>query len=155
MTPREILKREHEIILHKLQEFEDIINELPCEPDLLLLREVYGKIMHAEEHHEKEEYLLVRLLNEKGHDVPAKLFMHEHEDMRKAKEVLREIINEGDIERIKSLLLFEGTFLIRKLREHIKKEDEIFFPWLMDTIFRDELPEIKQKFDEIGYLYDD
>ncbi|MBU0957566.1 MAG: hemerythrin domain-containing protein [Nanoarchaeota archaeon] len=151
MQPNEALAKEHEFMLGKLNEFEAIINQLPKEPDLNRLKEVFRVIWDAEIHHEKEEKVFFKLLENDGKNLSVNIMKKEHRDMKKAKEVLKEVIDDGEIETIKSLLLFEGKFLIHKMRDHIMKEDEILYPAAMDLIQSEDWFKIREQFDKIGY----
>ncbi len=150
--PHRLLQKEHEAILSKLKDFEIIIDALPENPKVIELKKIFSFIDLAETHHRKEEEILFKSLEEKGHEIPTQLFRMDHDDIRKAKEVLKEVIEEENIELIKALLLFEGKFLIQKMREHIRREDEIIYPLAKQIIEEDEWGRIKKKFDEIGYI---
>jgi len=151
MNPNEALAKEHEFMLGKLNELEAIINQLPKDPDLDRLKEVFNVIWDAEAHHKKEEQVFFKLLENDGKNLSVQIIKKEHMDMQKAKEVLKEVIDNGDIEIIKSMLLFEGKFLIQKMRDHIMKEDEILYPAALDLIQSEDWFKIKEKFDCIGY----
>ncbi len=151
--PHRLLKKEHEMILGRLNEFEAVINQLPENFDLKRLKEIFNLIYNAEAHQRKEE-VLFKIFNEKGYEALVMMVEAEHAEMNKAKEVLKEVIDDGNIELIKSLLLFEGKYLIRKIREHMKKEDQILYPLAQQIIGEDELREIKERFDKIGYCFD-
>jgi len=151
MNPNEALAKEHEFMLGKLNEFEAIINQLPKNPDLNRLKEVFKDIWDAEAHHKKEEQVFFKLLEDDGKNLSVKIMKKEHRDMKKAKEVLKEVIDDGNMEIIKSLLLFEGKFLIHKMRDHIMKEDEILYPAVLDLIQSEDWFKIREQFDSIGY----
>lgn len=150
--PHRLLAKEHEAILSNLDEFEKIIDSLPEEPEIFNLKKIFKFIDLAESHNRKEEEILFKTLEEKGHEIPAQLFTMDHDDIRKAKEVLQEVIDEGNIELIKALLVFEGKFLIQKMREHIHREDEVLYPLAKEIIEEEEWNKIKKQFDEIGYI---
>lgn len=150
--PHRLLQKEHEAILSKLNDFERIIDDLPKNPEIVELKKIFLFIDLAEDHHRKEEEILFKSLEEKGHEIPAQLFVMDHDDIRKAKEVLKEVIEEENIELIKALLLFEGKYLIQKMRDHIKREDEIIYPLAKQIIDESEWERIRKRFDEIGYI---
>jgi uncharacterized protein len=150
--PHRLLQKEHELILSRLQDFENIIDELPKEPNLDEIKKIFEFIDFAEDHHKKEEEILFKVLKEKGHDIPIQIFNLDHEEIRKAKEVLEEVIKDENVDLLKALLLFEGKYLIQKMREHMKREDTILYPLAKQIIEEEEWNKIKDQFDEIGYI---
>jgi hypothetical protein len=65
--PHRLLKKEHEMILGRLNEFEAVINQLPENFDLKRLKEIFNLIYNAEAHQRKEE-VLFKIFNEKGYE---------------------------------------------------------------------------------------
>ncbi len=91
-------------------------------------------------HHAKEEDILFKYF-----DDTAEIFQVIYEDHKQARKHVKEMfaaIDIGDQASIAEHLMAYGTLLA----EHIKKEDEILFPWLDSKLSGSQIGEIADKF---------
>jgi hypothetical protein len=159
--PIQILKSEHDVILKKLEELNEIINKAnvvksydQIKGELIKLSDVAHHLLEAESHHKREEDVLFPELEERGVTGPPMVMRAEHEDLRARKRALKELVDTysrisyGDFV---SKLNESGGYLVQNLNDHIYKENNILYPTALDIVDRGKWSEIKKKFDEIGY----
>lgn len=153
--PIGILMAEHEVILGKLDELENIVKQAEIgEGELERLRDVAHHLLDAESHHKREEEVLFPELEARGVTGPPMIMRTEHEELRAKKHELHELIGayaELRPEEFKAKLTDVGSFLVGHLRDHIFKEDRILYPTAMAVIEDGRWSEIKARFDRIGY----
>lgn len=97
-------------------------------------------------HHGKEEGILFRYF-----DDSEKIFQVIYEDHRIARNHVKEMltaINNKDVLALSEHLTAYGLLLT----EHIKKEDEILFPWLDRKLTAGQIAELAEKFDAVDRL---
>ena len=92
-------------------------------------------------HHEKEERILFKYF-----DDTTEIFQVIYEDHRQARNHVKEMLAAIDTND-QSLLAHHLTGYGNLLVEHIKKEDEILFPWLDRKLTADQVEELTYKFD--------
>ncbi len=92
-------------------------------------------------HHEKEEGILFKYF-----DDTTEIFQVIYEDHRQARNHVKEMLTAIETED-KSSLAHHFTGYSSLLAEHIKKEDEILFPWLDRKLTADQAQELTYKFD--------
>lgn len=146
MTPTEILKHEHKIILLVLNAAEEAVSSM----------KVAGKIKVSEVekmldffknyadrcHHAKEEKLLFVKMQEKGMPKergPIAVMVKEHEFGREKLRAVAAALSragQGDMSA-KDKIIEDLTGYINMLRDHIAKEDNILYP-MGDKIFTEE-----------------
>jgi hemerythrin-like domain-containing protein len=93
-------------------------------------------------HHAKEEDILFKYF-----DDTAEIFQVIYEDHKQARDHVKEMlaaIEKSDESSLAHHLTAYGTLLA----EHIKKEDEILFPWLDRKLSNNQVKELAEKFDQ-------
>lgn len=159
--PLQILIDEHEVILQKLDELSDVLKKVEdagsydqIEEELERLDDIAHHLLEAESHHEREEEALFPELEGRGVTGPPAVMRMEHEDLRKRKKELKELVDgcgKIDYGRLASKLKEIGGYLVRVLNDHIYKENNILYPTALNVVEGGKWSEIKKKFDEIGY----
>lgn len=94
-------------------------------------------------HHAKEEDILFEYA-EKNLDI-IKVILQDHETARGHVEAISEAMTGNDGEAVVRHLSAYGDLL----REHIKKEDEILYPWIDRNLSTRQVGELFAKFDEV------
>jgi len=92
-------------------------------------------------HHTKEEGILFTYF-----DDTADIFQVIYEDHRQAREHVKAMLSALDT-KDRSSMAYHLTAYGKLLAEHIKKEDEILFPWLDRKLSTDQVKELTYKFD--------
>lgn len=159
--PISILQEEHKAISGYLDKLEEIAKKLNTDTNLRLsqdqlteLRTVSQMLLEAESHHKREEDALFPRLEQQGINGPPSIMRLEHNELRKRKKALKELIERADrLEATNfSQELNELTgYIVPTLRSHIFKEDNILYPTALQAIRGDEWSSIRRQFDEIGY----
>lgn len=94
-------------------------------------------------HHAKEEEILFTYFDEELDII--KVMYDDHERARGHVRALYEALEKTDKEGVAANLLAYGEIL----REHIKKEDEILFPWMDRNLTTRQVGELFEKFQEV------
>lgn len=159
--PIQILKSEHDVILKKLEELNEVINKANGAKDykqisgeFIKLSDVAHHLLEAESHHKREEDVLFPELEERGVTGPPMVMRAEHEDLRARKKALKELVDtysKISYRDFVSKLNEIGGYLVQNLNDHINKENNILYPTALGAIDGGKWSEIKKKFDEIGY----
>ncbi|MEM3421794.1 MAG: DUF438 domain-containing protein [Candidatus Hadarchaeum sp.] len=161
LHPIQILKDEHEVILQKLNELNQVIerandaknyNEL--NDGLEKLRDIAHHLVEAESHHKREEDVLFPELERRGVTGPPMVMRMEHTELRTRKHALKELAENWkaiDYKNFISRLNEAGGYIIQNLNDHIFKENNILYPTALQVIDETAWGKIKNKFDEIGY----
>ena len=138
----EKLKEEHEQIERELLELETIMEaEKLNHPNLI---HTYKKLHDFWNEHELKEEKIFQILKHESIVVPVKMMLFEHEELRSHKKTLLEAINSGDEEKIKKVLEKQGSLIIRKIREHMNKEDEILYRITLENFTHEEIIETEK-----------
>ena len=69
--------------------------------------------------------------------------MFEHKQLRKHKEFIKKAIDSGSEINVKKVLQDNGAIIIDKLRQHIRKEDEILYRIALEEMNPDEIREME------------
>lgn len=159
--PIALLKEEHKAILGYLDNLERISKNLNpntnsrlSQNDLTELGTISLTLLEAESHHRREEEALFPRLEQRGISGPPSIMRLEHNELRKRKRALKELVeaqdrlNEADFS--KQLVELTG-FIVPTLRSHIFKEDNILYPAALQAIPQTEWLTIANEFDRIGY----
>ncbi|MFW2368663.1 MAG: hemerythrin domain-containing protein [Desulforhopalus sp.] len=143
-APMQLLVNEHVVIKRWLALIPSVIENIDLATDegiqivedgIDLIRSYADRL-----HHGKEEDILFTYF-----DVSEKIFQVICEDHRNARNHVRNMVGALEVKDVSSLaehLTAYGTLLA----EHIKKEDEILFPWLDSKLTSDQLVELGDKF---------
>lgn len=159
--PIAILKEEHEIILKNLDNLERILEKVrssknfgEIEEELAQLEAIAHVLLDAESHHEREEKALFPPLEKHGITGPPSIMRMEHTDLRKRKKTLGKLV-EGcgkmSYGEFADKLHEVGSYILRVLRDHIFKENNILYPTALKSLKESEWNEIKTEFDDTGY----
>ena len=125
MNPIKILKKEHEDIERELLELEEITqSETINYPNLI---HVFRKLHEIWNLHEQKEEKIFNALEKEKIKIPVEKMLFEHKELSKHKKEMLNAINSGSEFKIKQALYSNGKFIIKKLREHIKDEEDILF----------------------------
>ena len=144
--PMQVLVDEHKLIKRWLALIPGLVKNLDLaspeecrvvEDGIDLIRSYADRL-----HHGKEEDILFGYF-----DNTADIFQVLYEDHRRARalvqEMLRALAAKNSEEVAASLLEYAAL-----LQEHIKKEDEVLFPWLDSLLTEEELAELAARFDQ-------
>lgn len=159
--PIVILEEEHEIILKNLDDLEGVLERVKNSQkfdeigeELKRLESIAHALLDAESHHEREEKALFPRLEKHGITGPPSIMRMEHIDLRKRKRAIGELVeNRGNLGygEFADKLQEVGNYILKVLREHIFKENNILYPAALESLNDDEWNEIKTEFDDIGY----
>ncbi|MBI2867267.1 MAG: hemerythrin domain-containing protein [Chloroflexi bacterium] len=157
LHPLMILREEHQRILEFLQHLLTATAKVKASPDpkgdtqlMGELEHVIHHILEAENHHQREEQVLFPALIAKGIEGPPTVMRIEHEELRRHKQALRQIIdspNGLDVAKLEE----HASLLADMLSKHIFKENNILFPMASQAIPDEEWGEIRKGFDRVGY----
>jgi hemerythrin-like domain-containing protein len=144
-APMQVLVNEHVIIKRWLALIPSVVENLDLSSDegeqiitdgIDLIRSYADRL-----HHAKEEDILFTYF-----DDSEKIFQVIYEDHRIARNHVKEMLAAIDRKDI-SILSKHLTAYSLLLAEHIKKEDEILFPWLDQKLTGEQHTELAEKFD--------
>lgn len=152
--------REHEHILNILDELYNLGEQLSEQNNsknkklLPQINQLSINLISAEPHHQREEQVLFKAMEELGISGPPQVMRMEHEVMRKMKHDLKSETENSDgdwpVQVAKVCQLISA--LCSNLRQHIDKEDNILYPMALQSITdAAKWEEMKVRCDEIGY----
>lgn len=156
------LVKEHEMILHFLDELEKTNQEIQILGSYEANNEAFNKLSHiaehligAEPHHQREEQVLFPEVENRGVTGPTRVMVMEHEDLRRYKHNIEELaknVQNMDFAEFKNRLNGASKMLIMTLRDHIFKENNILYPTALDVIKDSKTWQVlKEACDKIGY----
>jgi hemerythrin-like domain-containing protein len=158
MTPTEVLKHEHQIILMALDAVEREMRKIQAGEPVPegRVEQMIDFIQNFADrcHHAKEENLFFARMQERGMPVeggPIGVMLQEHENgrrmVRAAAEALRRL-GTGDADASTALV---GNLLdfVRLLRTHISKEDNILYPMADEILTAADQAELAAAFDRV------
>ncbi len=134
-TPTEMLKEDHQHVLKKLDDLEEITHQLDKKGQVSAKLKELAAFFKTEfwVHFTKEEEALFPEIEkfiprESG---PIGVMLIEHEDLRNTNSRLQPAIasylKDGDNAAAREVIQRDGTHFIETLRDHIDKEDNILF----------------------------
>ncbi|MCP4337892.1 MAG: hypothetical protein GY799_03170 [Desulfobulbaceae bacterium] len=145
-APMQLLVNEHVVIKRWLALIPSVIEKIDLTTDEGLQIMVEGIDLirsYADRlHHAKEEDILFTYF-----DDSEKIFQVIYEDHRMARNHVKEMLTAMEKKDIPSLSQHLTAYTIL-LAEHIKKEDEILFPWLDRQLTHDQVDELAKKFNQ-------
>ena len=158
MTPTEILKHEHKIILMVLDAAEREVQSIRQRGKVHVaeLEKMMDFIKNFADrcHHAKEEKLLFVKMNEKGmppESGPIAVMLKEHTEGRRRIKAIGEAIpkaQEGDSSALKAIHENLEAY-IQLLRNHIDKEDNVLYP-MADKVFTEkDQQSLAEAFDKV------
>lgn len=159
--PISILKDEHKIIKRNLKKLKRVLEKLKAagsfkeaRRQINSLKELSHFFLETEKHHQREEEAIFPRLVAHGITEPPEIFKEDHVEFKAKKRDLNEIVMAAEEKDFKGFLdeispIIE--FLVKNLDDHIYKEDNILYPMALHTLGKNEWPEVRKKFDVIGY----
>ncbi|MDP2938478.1 MAG: DUF438 domain-containing protein [Candidatus Omnitrophota bacterium] len=159
--PISILKDEHKIIKRNLKKLKTTLEKLKAagsferaRRQINTLKELTHFFLETEKHHQREEEAIFPRLVAHGITEPPEIFKEDHIEFKAKKRNLNEIVMGAEKKDFKDFLdtispIIE--FLVKNLDEHIYKEDNILYPMALQTLEKNEWPDVRKKFDVIGY----
>ncbi len=159
--PIHTLMEEHKMILDFIEKLKEIVKKIDVaknfdkiHEELEILEHIAEHLVEADKHHQREEEVLFPMLEKFGVTEPPEIMREEHEELKPKKKELYKTAKECKkmsylefIRKVKEL----AEYLIKKLPDHIYKEDNILYPMAVQVIPEKKWKEIKKKCDEIGY----
>jgi DUF438 domain-containing protein len=125
MNPVDLLIKEHEDIERELLELETIMSEeIINYPNLI---HTCKKLHTAWDVHERKEEDIFPILSKKGFSVPIAILHFDHKSLRNHTKKLNDAIKSGNDFEIHKALDEDLKDIISRLREHIKKEEDILY----------------------------
>ncbi|MDP3731492.1 MAG: DUF438 domain-containing protein [Candidatus Omnitrophota bacterium] len=159
--PISILKDEHKIIKRNLKKLRQISVKLnqaasfdKVKKELDALKELSHFFLETEKHHQREEEAVFPRLIAHGITEPPEIFKEDHVEFKAKKKSLYEIAtsaNERDFQGFLEAIMPIIEFLTKNLEDHIYKEENILYPMALKTLDKAEWPQVRKKFDAIGY----
>lgn len=159
--PIAILKDEHVIIKRNLRRLGNILQRLKTadsfdkvKRQINTLKELSHFFLETEKHHQREEDAIFPRLAAHGITEPPEIFKEDHVEFKAKKRNLNEIamsLDKKDFKAFKEEISPIIEFLTKNLEEHIYKEDNILYPMALETLDKEEWPQVRKKFDAIGY----
>ncbi len=157
--PVDTIYSENKAILEVCLETENRLNEIDIvKPEkfadyILLIKELFNKLIDTEKHYLKKEYLLFPFLEKKGITGPPKVMWGKHDEIRELLKGSIEILNVPDVNKddfkISAELVLSPA--VRNVSEMITKEEQILIPMALDKLTDLEWWQIYNESDEIGY----
>lgn len=159
--PLAICKDEHKIIKRNLRKLGTLLAKLKAagsfakaRRQLDTLKELSHFFLETELHHRREEKAIFPRLKAHGITEPPQIFEEDHVEFMARKKLLSELVldeNKGSYPEFLDKISPIIEFLTAKLTDHIFKEDNILYPMAYATLEKSEWPEVRRKFDAIGY----
>jgi len=161
--PINILMEEHKMLLKFADELKGIAAEIKAAGDFAAVSgqiEQLGGIAHnfedLESHYVREENVIFPSLEKHGITQPPTIMWTEHDKIREIKKRLSGLFDRrGDMafQDFAKQLDEVALALAEMLSAHFYKENNILFPTALQVIGKDEWPDIRHQFDELGYCY--
>jgi PAS domain S-box-containing protein len=151
--PIHILMQEHSFLLDTAGEFQGIAEELRKAGDVdadskQRLDRVVAHLRESESHYLREENVLFPFLERHGVTQPPAAMWAEHDEIRRVKKGVYELVDSGDWG---PRLSAAASSLAELLASHFYKENGVLFPMAIEVITKEEWVEIRDQFDELGY----
>jgi hypothetical protein len=152
--PIYISMKEHEKILEMLKQLKDLVDTATKSPSFetfIAIGKLTEELKKIELHFQKQEYGIFPYVEKYGVEQPPKVMWSEHDTMRAMIKDFAKIIENRDVERLKTEGVNITTQLLEMFMMHMHKENHILFPTALSLISEDEFKQIRKTFDEIGY----
>ena len=156
-----ILKDEHKIIKRNLKKLKNVLEKLKAagsfqkaRRQINVLKELSFFFLETEKHHQREEEAIFPRLIAHGITEPPEIFKEDHIEFKAKKRTLHEIAMSAEKKDFKDFLDTVSPimeFLVKNLDDHIYKEDNILYPMALQTLEKNEWPDVRKIFDIIGY----
>ncbi len=152
--PIYISMKEHERILEMLKQLKDLVytaSKSPSFETLIAIGKLTEELKKIELHFQKQEYGIFPYVEKYGVEQPPKVMWSEHDTMRAIIKEFAKIIENRDVERLKTEGVNITTQLLEMFMMHMHKENHILFPTALSLVSENEFKQIRKTFDEIGY----
>ncbi len=152
--PIYISMKEHEKILEMLKQLKDLVDTATKSPSFetfIAIGKLTEELKKIELHFQKQEYGIFPYVEKYGVEQPPKVMWSEHDTMRAMIKEFAKIIENRDVERLKTEGVNITTQLLEMFMMHMHKENQILFPTALNLVSEDEFKQIRKTFDEIGY----
>lgn len=154
-----IMMEENYAILEILNELESLNRTMKTVTNLSLvdfsaLKRIAESLLEAEPHYQREEQVLFPLLEKQGVMGLPLVMRREHQELRECQQELKEFAVTAKgmyFSELKQQLDAIADFIIKNLRQHIDKENNILYPKALEIIHPEMWEQIKQDCDRIGY----
>jgi hemerythrin-like domain-containing protein len=158
MEPLEILRNEHGLIRQYVDHLAASAEKL--QRDERPPREFFEKALQfsnefaSQYHHVKEEYMMfVRLAMKKGGAMDGEIesLRHQHETGRDYISAINNSLEgyaNGEPAKVSLILENLGAYVSME-RQHLHKEDHVFFPLVQDEFTDDEMKQVSAEFDKV------
>ncbi|ONN27082.1 hemerythrin [Thermosipho affectus] len=157
--PIYILMKEHEYIIKSLEGLKELSDKLLKKSDvpsalpiLLNLQRYIDDLNEAEKYFQKEENVLFPYIEKHGITKPPAVMWKEHDQVRLLRKELIGIKEKRDLELAKNKLYEISMGLLELFLNHVHKEHSVLFPTALKLISDEEWLDIREQFDEIGYI---
>ena len=155
--PTDMLKEEHQHVLQKLDDLEDIISRLDKKEEISAKLRELASFFETDfwVHFTKEEEALFPEIEKfiPRNDSPTGMMLVEHEDLRNTNKEFQVAVTEyfgaSDSAGVKRTIQEHGSQFIEVLRQHIDKEDNILFIMAEMHLDQVQLDRVAKLFDEI------
>lgn len=152
--PIYISMKEHEKLIILMKQMKNLVETIVSNPtfeNLVTLGKLTEELKGIELHFQKQEYGIFPYVEKYGVEQPPKVMWSEHDTMRAMIKEFAQIIENRDLEGLKSRGLQIMTQLLEMFMMHVHKENHILFPTALSLVQEDEFKLIRKTFDEIGY----
>ncbi len=159
--PIHTLMEEHKLIVEGLEKLNSIVEKIgkmnsysEFESEIPELKKVAHLLIDAENHHKREEEVLFPMLRKHNIVEPPNIMEEDHKEFIKRKRELFKVVNNldnYDFEEFKKKVIEHGIYLVKELKSHIFKEDNILYQMALQALSKEEWREIKKENDKIGY----
>jgi DUF438 domain-containing protein len=152
--PIYISMKEHEKILEMLKQLKDLVDTATKSPSFetfIAIGKLTEELKKIELHFQKQEYGIFPYVEKYGVEQPPKVMWSEHDTMRAMIKDFAKIIENRDVERLKTEGVNITTQQLEMFMMHMHKENHILFPTVLSLVSEDEFKQIRKTFDEIGY----
>jgi PAS domain S-box-containing protein len=151
--PIHILMQEHTSLLRIAGELQSIVEEMRKAGNggtdsKQRLDRVLAHLKESESHYLREENVLFPFLERHGVTQPPAVMWMEHDEIRRVKKEVYELVDSGDWG---AHLSSAASSLAELLASHFYKENGALFPMAIKVITEEEWVEIRDQFDELGY----
>ncbi|APT73758.1 hemerythrin [Thermosipho melanesiensis] len=157
--PINILMKEHEKIISTLEELKELSKKLikkevfaDAISILLEVQKYIDELQDAEKYFLKEENVLFPYLEKYGITKPPAVMWKEHDEVRQLRKELLKVKESRDFEHAKKKLYEISLYLLEFFLKHVHKEHSVLFPTSLKLINKEEWMDIREQFDEIGYI---
>jgi hemerythrin-like domain-containing protein len=144
--PMSTLVKEHKLILRMIALIPQVLRVLDDDDDFQLILDSLDFIRYYADkyHHAKEEDVLFKYFDEN-----LEIIKVMHEDHTKARGLVREMLTAAENGN-KDIIKRNLSSYAETLLQHIKREDEILYPWMDRELSMTQTGELYSKFNEIA-----